>query len=398
MFATRSGLLQLASAALLVGSAVAPGVVTADEAQEKSAADPYQVPDGDVDQLMQFLRTGKQQMNPKTVPDAQRMFWALDEAAEQVFRSPDATIEQRLEVARYRTFDYLRSLQVLNADGASDKLTKFLEEASNDPATEIQDFAKLTKFGQRLERWPRMQPEDRTQLIAEVQEGVNRDDAKGADVAVLLMLADTVAQTPDSTPVVKVIREALPRLAKSDNEGVALRLARLEGVVRRLDLPGNKLEVEGTLLDGREIDWESYRGKVVLVDYWATQCPPCIEELPNVLEAYRVYHDKGFEVLGICLDSDQTSVERFLETRKIPWETMFHHELGDDATWWDHPMASKYAINAIPRAILVDQQGNVVHMSAMGDELDKALAKLLGPAEASSGAAPDTDSTVQAEP
>lgn len=403
MNATRSGLLHFVSYSLLTGSMFAlPCTALAQESAPQTkgaeANDPYQVPDGDVNRLMRFLRTGKRRMNPKTVPDAQRMFWTLDKAAERVFRSPDASVEQRLEVARYRTFDYLRSLQVLNADGAGKKLNTFLDEASQDQAVEIQDFAKLTKFGHRLERWPRMQPEDRDDLIAEVQEGVSGDDVKGVDVAVLLMLADSVAQSPEAGRVVEVIREALPRLADSDDPGVARRVARLEGVVRRLDLPGNELEVEGTLLDGQQVDWESYRGKVVLVDYWATQCQPCIEELPNVQEAYRMYHDKGFEVLGISLDADKAAVERFVATHKIPWQTMFQHGADKNASWWGHPMASKYAINSIPRAILVDQQGKVVHMNAMGKELSKALAELLGPADTNSAAVPSTDSTAQNEP
>lgn len=403
MNATRSGLLQLTSSALLLGTCmVLPCPSMAEEqdtqAKAKASSDPYKVPEGDVDRMMRYLRTGKQKMDPKTVPDAQRMFWALDKAAERVFRSPDATVDQRLEVARYRTFDYLRSLQVLNADGATKKLNTFLDEAANDSVPEIQAFAKLTKFGQRMEQWPRMQPQDREKLIAEVQEGVSGDDAQGADVAVLLMLADTVAQTPESGRVVEVIRGALPQLADNPDPGVARRVQRLEGVVRRLDLPGNPLEVEGTLLDGEQVDWQSYRGKVVLVDFWATQCPPCIKELPNVKEAYRTYHDKGFEVLGICLDSDKEAVERFLKTHKVPWQTLFHHELGEEATWWEHPMANKYAINAIPRAFLVDREGNVVHMNALGAELDKALDALLGPGETSSAAVPATESTAQIEP
>jgi thiol-disulfide isomerase/thioredoxin len=164
----------------------------------------------------------------------------------------------------------------------------------------------------------------------------------------------------------------------------------IEGLGRRLRLPGNKLEVEGTLMGGKPIDWETYRGKVVLVDFWASWCPECLKEVPNILEAYRQYHDKGFEVIGVCLDDDRRPAEASIKQTGMTWPQLF--EEGSTS----NPMATKYAITGIPRAILVDQQGKVVSMLARGPFLEEELRKLLGPAD-NGAAANGTDvSTSQA--
>ena len=83
------------------------------------------------------------------------------------------------------------------------------------------------------------------------------------------------------------------------------------------------MEITGTLLDGEPVDWESYRGKVVLVDFWATWCGPCRAEIPNVLEMYEAYHDKGFDVLGVSLDATPEAAEKYVAENKLPWSSIF---------------------------------------------------------------------------
>jgi thiol-disulfide isomerase/thioredoxin len=134
--------------------------------------------------------------------------------------------------------------------------------------------------------------------------------------------------------------------------------------------------LEGALLGGGALDWTQYQGKVVLVDFWASWCGPCQAELPNVLEMYRAYHDKGFEVIGICLDDEPEPAEAFLKKQQIPWKTLFSDD--PQRRGWEDPRAVEYGVTGIPLAILLDREGRVVSMNARGEELGRQLQQLLG--------------------
>jgi thiol-disulfide isomerase/thioredoxin len=143
---------------------------------------------------------------------------------------------------------------------------------------------------------------------------------------------------------------------------------------RRTSLVGNPFSVEGTDLAGLKFDWTKYEGKVVLVDFWATWCAPCLEEIPNIRENYDRYHDQGFEVVGVNMDEDMQSLRKFIEFYKVPWPSV----LGDDPSMrgWDHPMIEKYGVTALPFLVLVGRDGIALATNVRGDALDEKLAEL----------------------
>jgi peroxiredoxin len=126
-------------------------------------------------------------------------------------------------------------------------------------------------------------------------------------------------------------------------------------------------------LDGKPLSVAQYKGKVVLIDFWATWCGPCVAELPNVLKAYEDYHPKGFEIVGISLDSDEQKTRAFVKERKMSWPQYF------DGKGWDNKLAGQYGVHAIPATYLLDAEGRVIGRDLRGEDLTKAVAKALAP-------------------
>lgn len=179
----------------------------------------------------------------------------------------------------------------------------------------------------------------------------------------------------DETRAAKYFRGFIDKLSKAEDSRVKQALESLDASARRLEMVGKPMPVSGKLLEGKPFDISQYKGKVVLVDFWATWCGPCVKELPNVKETYKKYHDRGFEVVGISLDSDEDELRSFLKSEKLPWPILFGG--GDDSDGWSHPMAKKYDVSSIPTAILLDQQGKVVSVQARGERLGELVSKLL---------------------
>lgn len=122
---------------------------------------------------------------------------------------------------------------------------------------------------------------------------------------------------------------------------------------------------------GEQVSLSDFRGKVVLLDFWATWCAPCLQELPNVISTYREFHPQGFEIIGISLDTSESDLLSVLEGQEIPWPQYF------DGRGWDSEIASLYRIYGIPATLLLDRAGIIRYRDLRGEELREKVAELL---------------------
>ena len=123
--------------------------------------------------------------------------------------------------------------------------------------------------------------------------------------------------------------------------------------------------------EGKNIALSSFRGKVVLIDFWASWCAPCRKEMPNVVKAYAKYKDKGFEIYGVSLDNDKDRWVEAIQKDGITWPQV------SDLKHWGSEAAKLYSVQGIPYTVLIDRDGKIIAKNLRGPDLENKLAEIL---------------------
>ena len=128
---------------------------------------------------------------------------------------------------------------------------------------------------------------------------------------------------------------------------------------------------DGPTPTGNRIALESFRGKVVIIDFWASWCRPCRIENPNLVRLYKRMHDKGLEIVGVSLDRNKASWERAIADDGLTWNHV------SNLQYWADPIAQLYSVRAIPAAFVLDREGRIVAKNLRGAQLDAKIEALL---------------------
>ena len=123
--------------------------------------------------------------------------------------------------------------------------------------------------------------------------------------------------------------------------------------------------------DGTSVKLSELRGKVVLVDFWATWCGPCMQEMPNVKKLYEAHAKEGFEIVGVSLDFEKDKLDAYLKTMGLPWPQYF------DGRGWGNAVAQQYGVSSIPTTLLLDKKGRIAKVGLRGPMLEPAVKEAL---------------------
>lgn len=169
------------------------------------------------------------------------------------------------------------------------------------------------------------------------------------------------------TMIYKEVRDALaPKYA--DNVYVKHLTERLKGVlVSGMEAP----EIAMSDPDGVTRRLSDLRGKVVLIDFWASWCGPCRRENPNVVKLYHKYHDQGFEIFSVSLDKDGNAWRNAIKSDGLVWPNHV-----SDLKQWSSAAGKTYGIMSIPATVLVDREGNIIARNLRGADLERKLQEI----------------------
>jgi thiol-disulfide isomerase/thioredoxin len=332
-------------------------------AGDKTPADPYAVPEGTPAEIMAYVQNIIRNM-PQDDPSRKKARAAMLKAAEKMLSG--AVYDNEL--------DFAVEVKMLSLDKHED-IRAFGEELKKSgrekQARSVQNYLLETTLHDAIRDG---KPELQKKQIDAVIKYFDETPPQPNDLRLAIMVGQVAELQGDNAYAADIYKKMSKTFSGSKFQQLEEFAKRLDGVVRRLSLPGNKMKLEGKYFSGGEFDFAPYQGKVVLVDFWASWRQSCASDVPKLKKLYDLYHDKDFEIIGIACDYRREDVARFVKLYELPWPTVY-------ADKGPSPTFEYYGILTFPTMILLDKDGKVIELNVTTDELPKKLEKLLAPAE-----------------
>lgn len=236
-------------------------------------------------------------------------------------------------------------------------------------------FEELTAKGQRINRLPSLQRNDSVMNnyrdhLEKIKGAVDNFVSAHPNSPVASFV---VVVTSEIEQDLSVLERRYQSLGKNAKDGFYGKLIKEQIDNKKVGAIGSEaIDFAQTDTEGKKVSLSSFRGKYVLVDFWASWCRPCREENPNVVVAYNKFKDKNFTVLGVSLDSNRQPWLKAIKNDNLVWTQV------SDLKGWYNEAAAKYKIEAIPQNLLIDPSGKIIAKNLRGPELQSRLCELLG--------------------
>jgi thiol-disulfide isomerase/thioredoxin len=292
---------------------------------------------------------------PKAIPILKKMIAELDEF---VAVQPDA--KEQFESTQDQLLAFLSIL------GDADATAKLTEMAgSNDAQVSLRG-----QSAQVLARWIAAGKDAAAQgKIADDVEKLDKAHTDSGQLTSLTAMFSESAVSPDlKTHLQSLVTDTM-------SNDTATQMKQEIAAAQKLKSFENKpLAIAGKQVDGKDFTTADWKGKVILVDFWATWCGPCVAELPRVKKIYSDYHDKGLEILGVSNDNDVQALKDFVVKDEMPWPQLFDPAAAGQGQW--NPITLGFGINGIPTMFLIDKKG-VLRTVEARENMEDLIPKLL---------------------
>jgi peroxiredoxin len=356
----------------LVAKAQPPAAASALPA-DAAKADPFVVPNGTADELLRYLRglngTSPTSSSRESVVEyAKARYTAQTLAADKLLAS-QPTADQAVQAVRAKAAA-LENLSRLGDKTAAERLKAIPAEVAKLGIIGLGNTVDVLILESRLVEMYDHDAKKQKEIIDAIDCLLKEGPVDWPPAHLAVIAATTLEQTGKPAEAKNVYEKFGRILAASDDHHIAAQGAVLLGAARRLDLAGKPLDLEGKTVDGHALDWKSYLGKAVIVNFCADRSIDSHRDLQLLRKYFEKYHAQGLNIVSINVDHDRKVQEDFVANEKLPWPVVLDVA---EATGAPQSMATYYGVTGVLPVILVGRDGRVIAANARIADVPAAL-------------------------